>query len=253
MDIRNSLEKLHLNQKQTELYFTLLQMGSGTIQEISQKAGLKRTTAYSILDNLIQRGFVTLSKKGAHRLYFAEDPQKLPRVLEVEAEAIKQRQRELLEVIPQLASLYNAHATKPQIKFYEGLGGLKQAFDETLELGAGEEILAYSSAESIHTYLGDYVAYYLSERVKRGISQRAIAEDSPSAREHLNNDQAERRTTRLVDKELYPFSNEINIFRNKTMIVSYRDLLGVVIESADIARTQKAIFELAWRGAGRLV
>jgi hypothetical protein len=33
------------------------------------------------------------------------------------------------------------------------------------------------------------------------------------------------------------------------LIISYKELLGVVIESAEIARTQKAIFELAWLGA----
>ena len=33
------------------------------------------------------------------------------------------------------------------------------------------------------------------------------------------------------------------------MIASYRDQMGVIIESKEIADTQRAIFELAWLGA----
>jgi len=45
------------------------------------------------------------------------------------------------------------------------------------------------------------------------------------------------------------FSNEINIFANKVMIASFKDQIGVIIESADVAKTQRAVFELAWLGA----
>lgn len=251
MDITANLSKLGLNEKQSALYFSLLQLGTAQIQEIAKKSGLKRTTAYSILDNLIQRGFITMSQKGAHREYTAENPKKLPHVLDEEIYKMKEQQKNLYDIIPELSSFYNKHQTKPKITFYEGLDGLKQVFAETLELADGEEILAYSSAKSIHTFFGDkYVEHYLESRIDRGITQRAIAEDSLEAREHQKNDRAELRLTRLVDKNKFPFSNEINIFRNKICILSYKDLLGVIIESSEIAKTQKAIFELAWIGAG---
>lgn len=67
-------------------------------------------------------------------------------------------------------------------------------------------------------------------------------------REHQKNDRKENRVTRLVPKDKFPFSNEINIFGNKVMIASFKDQIGVIIESADVARTQRAIFELAWLG-----
>lgn len=42
---------------------------------------------------------------------------------------------------------------------------------------------------------------------------------------------------------------EINIFANKLAIISFKEQMGVIIESADVAKTQRAIFELAWLGA----
>ena len=93
---------------------------------------------------------------------------------------------------------------------------------------------------------------YLARRIAGGITQRALAEDSPEAREHLCNDTKELRQTILLPKDKFPFSNEINIFGNKLFIASYRDLLAVIIESEEIVRTQRTIFELAWLGAKQI-
>ena len=46
--------------------------------------------------------------------------------------------------------------------------------------------------------------------------------------------------------------DEINVYDNKVMIASWREKLGVVIESAEIADAMKKIFELAWAEAKRL-
>ncbi len=249
MDINKIISKLDLNKNQSKVYLTLLQMGSGSIQEVSKKSRIKRTSAYSILDGLIQKGLVVLSQKGAHREYVVENPKKIANIIDKKILDLEKDKEDFLEIIPELASIYNSKAKKTKIKYYEGVEGLKLLFEETLQLNKGEEILAYSSAESIHEYFQEYVPFYLSQRVKKRIAQRCIAENSPTARKHKENDQAELRITRLVDKDRYPFSNEINIFGNKIFIASYKDLLGVLIESEDIAKTQRAIFELAWIGA----
>jgi len=249
MNINNKLENFGLQPKEITIYLNLLQMGSGSIQEISFKCNIKRTTVYSVLDSLIQKGLVSFTKSRGHREYFAEDPAKIPQIIEELSRQLQMKQKNIIDALPELSSIYNIKGTKPKIRFYEGIDGIKTLFEETLQLKSGEETLAYSSAESIHEYLQEYVPSYLKRRIKKGITQRAIAEDSPEAREHQKNDQKELRQTILVNKDKFPFSNEINIFRNKVSIASYRDLLGVIIESSEIAKTQKAIFELAWIGA----
>ena len=45
-------------------------------------------------------------------------------------------------------------------------------------------------------------------------------------------------------------SSKTNIYKNKIAIANYeKDIFGMIIESEEIARSQKAVFELAWRGA----
>jgi len=64
MSFNTPLELLGLNGTEIKAYTALLQMGSGTIQEIVQKTHLKRTTTYSVLENLMQKSLVVLVKKG---------------------------------------------------------------------------------------------------------------------------------------------------------------------------------------------
>ncbi|MCR4311594.1 MAG: hypothetical protein NUV54_03465, partial [Candidatus Taylorbacteria bacterium] len=56
----------------------------------------------------------------------------------------------------------------------------------------------------------------------------------------------------FVPPEKYYFSPEINIYDNKVMIASWKEKLGVIIESAEIADAMKKIYELAWTEAKRL-
>ena len=56
----------------------------------------------------------------------------------------------------------------------------------------------------------------------------------------------------FVPADKYYFSPEINIYDNKVMIASWKEKLGIIIESAEIADAMKKIFELSWQEAKRL-
>ena len=63
---------------------------------------------------------------------------------------------------------------------------------------------------------------------------------------HLENNQALRQL-KLIDEKDFPLSNETNIYKNKVAIASYgREVFGMLIESEEISRAQKAIFNLLW-------
>lgn len=243
--IIEKLAQIGIEEKPARVYLATLEIGGGLASEIGKKAGVERTYTYHLLEQLIREGMIYRSEKGNKLIFVAQSPKKIEKMIELRLEQAK-------SLIPELLMLEGSNITKPAFKLYEGVEGIKQLFEETLELPRDSETLAYSSAESIHEYLQDYVPQYLKRRARKGIRQRAIAEDSEEAREHQKMDREERRQTRLVDKERFPFKNEINIFGNKIMIASYRDLMGVIIESKEIADTQRAIFELAWLGAERI-
>ena len=240
--ITNLLSELGLDDKSAAIYLATLELGGKPASVIAKKAGIERVNAYYILDQLVHKGLMYTAKSQRATVFVASSPRKL----EALAEA---RLREIQKALPELLSIENSSSAKPRVRFYEGIEGIKQLFEETLDVPMGTETLAYSSAQDIHGYLKEYVPFYLDRRVKGKISQRAIAEYSPAALEHQRHDTQELRETVLVDSGRFPFKNEINIFGDKVMIASYRDMMGVIIESKEIADTQRSVFELAWLGA----
>jgi hypothetical protein len=56
----------------------------------------------------------------------------------------------------------------------------------------------------------------------------------------------------FVPHDKYYFSPEIDMYDNKIMIASWKEKLGVIIESEEISDAMKKIFELAWIGAQAL-
>ena len=62
MFLADHLQKL-VSRKKAKIYLAALQLGGDKVQEIAVKAGLKRSTAYVILDELKQKGLIFHEKK----------------------------------------------------------------------------------------------------------------------------------------------------------------------------------------------
>ncbi|KKU45024.1 MAG: hypothetical protein UX62_C0043G0003 [Microgenomates group bacterium GW2011_GWA2_46_7] len=65
---------------------------------------------------------------------------------------------------------------------------------------------------------------------------------------HAKDNKEELRETIILPRKDFPVSNEINIYQNKVAIMSFGDeKIGIIIESQQIADTQRAIFNLLWK------
>ncbi len=98
-------------------------------------------------------------------------------------------------------------------------------FQDTLT--SSEPIRAYASVENMHEGLPGYFPEYYKRRSGKGIYIRTIIPDSKTGRERNSFDKKE---SALVQKEMFDFIPEINIYDNKVMIASWREKLGVIIE-----------------------
>ncbi|MFA5131526.1 MAG: helix-turn-helix domain-containing protein [Patescibacteria group bacterium] len=247
--IEDLLRKAGFLDKEVSVFLTLLEMGRGTVSEISRKAKINRTTGYVILDSLASKGLASISGKEPKQEYMAESPENLSKYLNGQVEKQKSIVNEINKMIPDLASLYNV-GDRPKVRFYEGIDGLKQVYEDTLT--ATEPIVAYAAFEDMHKTLPNYFPEYYKRRAEKGISIRGIVPDTPLARERMRLGNDEAREVALVPIDKYGFSPEIDIYDNKIMIASWREKLGIIIESDEIADVMKKMFELAWIEAKRM-
>lgn len=251
MNLEQILEEFGLTQRQARVYLAALELGEASIAQIAQKAQIKRAGTYYVMDSLISQAMAGRINRGAKELYFVTSPMKL-------LEMIKRKKEILEENLPEFNALFNLAQNKPKVRLYEGIEGIKAVFEKTLEKKNAEimAISPYSVAYKTAKFHGleylDWGYGYIKRRVKKNIFVRDIAEDSPESRERQEYDKEELRQTRLVPKEHFPFLNEIDIAGDWVAVISYREMMGLIIESKDFAQTLKAIFELAWLGAERL-
>ena len=248
--IQSQTEKVLLDigfsEKEIAVYLALLSLGKGIVTKISRVASVSRTTTYDILDSLSQKGLVKVSGKEPKQEYVAEDPEKLGKLILEEIEKKNNNLAQVKDIIPELRSVYK-EGERPKIKFYEGLDGLVEVYNDTLT--AREPIVAFASYEDMEPLLPKYFGSYYDRRVKNNISARGITPETPMSLEHMRKDKEEMRELSLVPKDKYGFTPDIEIYDNKVMIASWKEKLGIIIESQEISDAMKKIFELAWLGA----
>ncbi len=235
--------------KEIAIYLAILELGRGTVAEISRKAGINRSTGYVILDSLTSKGLVRVSGKEPKQEYVAESPEKLGIYMNAQAEKQKNIAQDVGELLPELISLHKV-GDRPTVRFYEGLAGLEHVYDDTLS--SKGDIYSTSTYEEMHDALPNYFSTYYERRVKKGIFVRTFVADTPLARIRKANDKAEYRETFLVPQEKFPLPTDIEVYGDKVMLASWREKLGVIIESKEIATTLKSVFKLALEEAKRL-
>ncbi|MBT7007101.1 hypothetical protein HN958_01185 [Candidatus Falkowbacteria bacterium] len=240
MDINKFLSELDLTKKEVDTYLSCLRLGATGVSQLSKETDIKRTTLYDILRNLQAKRLINTTTKGKKQLFYPEDPEKL-------ADTLREKQRKLNENLPFLKNLFNQAGSRAKVRYYEGKTGLEDVYRDTLTCTGN--ISAFVT-EDIFNYLGDdFGEEYLKKRTKNNIFVRAIGPDTQKVKDHKKSDSKEFRKTILVPKKEFPFTIEMNIYNNKVAYMSFKDEIGVIIESAEISKNMKLLFKLAWKGA----
>jgi HTH-type transcriptional regulator, sugar sensing transcriptional regulator len=244
---KNQLTELGFSPKEASVYLALLELGPSTTTEISRMAKINRTTGYDILESLVSNGLINPIGEAKIQKFVAENPDKVIVFLENKIKQSQEKLKQAYNLLPELFSVYN-EKEKPKVKYYEGIERVKEAFEDTLT--AKKEILAYAVGTDAFDAVGEkYLRDYFRRRVGKNIKVRVIAPNDPASLRTLERDKEEMRESLVVPKDKFYFTTETNIYNDKIITVSWREKFAVLIESKEIADTQKKVFELAWLGA----
>jgi len=233
------LQDLGLTNIEAKVYLAAIELGSDTVLKIAKKAGVKRPTAYVVLDNLTEKGFVSKIEKGNKTQYTAEDPNAI-------LNKYQQRLDDFSGLLPYFRAKFNK-GKKPKIKFYEGREALMEIY--TKVIFPSDTVYYFGSdldklEKRLPGLLGLWEAT-ASRKPKK--DHREINLMSKAALAYVKRSKDPKRM-RFMPKELLVYTDSA-ITNDKFFVVSLNNLFGVLIESEDIARTYKSLFELAWRSA----
>lgn len=245
--LKTGLESLGLNEKQIAVLSVLLKKGQPIlVSSIAHAADLNRTTTYDILKELGGKGLVShVERRGAMR-YQAIAAELLPAYVERRREQLKETKERFEQAIPQLKLLQAHGNTLPQVQFFEGLEGVKQAYEDTLENNKEKKLFDFTGTDAIYQKMGtEWLEYYWKKRSRLGIECSVLAPDTEWSRLMQSEDRKYKRTTRLISKE-FPFESEIDIYDDKVGIFTFSQErpIAVIIQDSTINSTLKAFFKL---------
>ncbi len=249
-NLHSTLPKLGLTENQAKVYTAALELGEASITDIARKAVLKRPTVYLLIEELELMGLISSVRKGKRTVYTAQHPNRL-------LEIAKSRERQIEEIMPDLLALHNAPKEKPKIQVFEGTAGIKLVYDEMYEsLGKKQEALFFTDIkalqESSPTALDEYKAQLrklknphireLNYANNEGVRWSKEAAQLMKGRPHYE--------VRTLPTDFEFGMTDNLIFGSKLVIFSHKkDVLVIVIDSIEVAKTYRVLFEWAWRSA----
>lgn len=242
--LEKQLETIGLQEKEAKVYLATLELGQATVQQIATKADIKRPTTYFIIEGLMVRGLVASFIRGKRQYFVAENPERLLALLDEERQAIDSREERLKTFLPQLKSLNNRHLGKPVVKYYEGKEGIVAMVHEHTKRSSGQSLYAAYSRDAVEGGLGvDVLQKMREDRAKHKITARRIYTYSKGDMPGITAMEAHR-----LSEEEFPVTCDIAIYEDMVRVASFKDrMIGVVIEDKEIARSFRAIYDLAWK------
>jgi len=246
MILSQFLQNLGLSDKEAQVYLAGLSLGAASVQEIAIYANIKRTTVYEVIKSLQEKKLVDVTYQNKKRLFIAEEPENILLFL-------KQREKMLEQIIPDLEALKNTKSNRPTIRIFEGIEGLKHIYEDMIKKPG--EILAFTAPiENIAATLLDYLdSDWKIRRIANKIYFKTIRkstakEKSLDYKKIKFDDKLEE--IYYLPPEHYPFSVGIYIYRGKVAFVSFmeKELIGIIIKSEEIKQTLTMMFKLFWIG-----
>ncbi len=234
------LQKLGLNEKESRVYLALLNLGQSSAHSVARISGLKRPTTYVILEDLRTRGLVLKMPGSKKQMFSALSPEEL-------VHEMKKNLADAEYALPELMNVYSGGNSRVKTAHFEGVEGIKQLLEYRAKEMKDEELVGFYATDlNADKELVRYFKEDWPEITRKLGKQRYIAPEHPSLKDYRDVDKTHNREVKTVSYEQYSSEVAIDVVGDIVRIQDYKNLQGVAIENADVAKTVRQIFEMVW-------
>lgn len=234
------LEELGLSENESQVYLATLALGPSTILKIAKAAELKRTTVYSVIESLKQKGLITIEVNGFKKLFAAENPEKLDAMIETRRNRLKQS-------LPELTALYNLKGGESFVKYYEGMEAIKSIYENLIrDIKPHEDYLIIGNNDKWMALAPDFFSDFLKRRAKLNINIRVLLQESHIAREHQKHQKIYHETVRLLPSGTDLITNLVITPQRVVIHQLTLPIIAIVIENKSVIQMQQQLFDIIW-------
>lgn len=234
------------SEKEARIYLAALELGESTIGGISAKTRLKRSTVYTIIEELVHRGILSSqTRKGIKRI--APLP---PHVL---IERFRNAMSVAESVLPSLLEMTYSSPLKPRVRFLEGIEGIKEVLLEVNTTSTAEPGMIFTDYSQMPKEAFTLIRRTVGNRRATKNFLHILVPPNPRNLEvQAEEDRLHYAEHRIADFPIKNFPLELTLFGNtKVGFLSFEknELFGVIIDSKAIYLTLKNLFLLVWASA----
>lgn len=235
------------------IYNALYVFGPQTISELARSSKVERTLIYRLLDELRALNLIEIDSEYKHGILRAAPIGNLQILLAKKEQEVATLQANLPLLERALAQSKPAHPAT-NVQFYRGPDGVKQMlWNETKSKG---EILGILH-ENIQVKTNSrFFERWTDACNARGLHFRGIVSDEFQASQHawyggVIRERLANWEPRFVSPALFKISHNTIMYDNVVGHFNWQDdeIYGVEIHNADIANSQRQLFELLWKQA----
>lgn len=241
MNLAHKLAQIGINGTLYKLYTAAIELGEAPIAAVAAHAGMVRTTAYDALSRLEHEGLITLQERRGKRFVIALDPNTL-------LEKLDSRRQMLSELMPQLRSMYNRAKGKPQIRFYEGIEGIRTALHDTLSTTETPKVVRgiLSMEELMQTPGREEMDRFIDDRVDAGIWLKVIRSEQKDIEPIWPSSKDKLRELRYCPPDMVLSMTTFIYDQRVCLISSKQENYGMIIDSVEFASMQRTLFDAVW-------
>jgi len=236
--IRKILENLGLSSYKIEVYTTLLQLGTGTIQQIAKNSNIPACKIYENLKWLYERGYVSMVLQKP-LTYKVNDPKV---VLKSEIEKRKDNLNDIEKELEKTS--FDVPLLETNIV---QINNSQEAFYKKIKSSIGEAQKSISFI--VLSWKLDSEAFKLfKEKVKKGVNVRALGPINKNTQEIIN----ELRKIGVQVKNYDAKATRFSVIDKKTAIIRLRkkdesSYYSIWIKSEELAEILESYFDMLWK------
>jgi len=234
-------ENIGLTKRETNVYLSLLELGSTTVSGIIDKTGTPSSKIYEILKKLENKGLASHIKIKNKRYYQAADPPSLLNYLD-------DKKAKIAQALPELLERQKFAKRKQSTEMYEGANAIFSMLRNLIANAKPNEMyLAFTHGqehqdETIRTFYKNFIKrraekkldirLLMNEKIRPLFKDLYTKKEMSGTKAHFTN---------------FRFPQGITIFRNFVIILSWKTgPTAIKIESEQLANEFKEFFLELW-------
>ncbi|MCF6276937.1 MAG: hypothetical protein L3J07_03785 [Candidatus Magasanikbacteria bacterium] len=249
---QKTLVSLGLSKNEAMVYEFLLKNANTNIKILQKNIDLSRTLLYYVLDGLNEKGLLKKSKDSGKTVYNSLPPDNLKNLLKVEETEVLAKKKILNSNLFDLQSLYRLGQDKPNVRFFEGKKGLKEALDDSLK--PRKKILSIVNKDVLDKNFSELVNKFTKVRLKQGIKMDLLSVDTPFARKSYKKIKpGEFTKVKFLPERFKDLFLFLLIYEDKVGILSLREgkLVTFIIEDREVYTFYKQLFGFIWEHSSK--